>query len=890
MLERFLAILSGLIYRHRWHFIWPQVTLAALSIIYTSQSLGFKTDRSDLVGAEKEYHRLFLEYVKEFPNQDDMAVVVESDSIEKNRQFVLRLGRRLEAETNMFRGVFYRRDLQSLGNKSLLLADVESLKKIRSALREFQPFLENFASVTNLQSLFSQINDHFRTARERSAAQQESLIGSLPVLEQILSQATYSLRNPGMPPPPALAAAIMSPEAIQEMHITYLNGRIFLVVAQPADAKKPTPAIERLRKLVDEVRREVPGVSVGVTGEQVLAFDEMEQAQTDTMWASVLSILGVALVFIISYRETGRPLKAVLSLGFGLCYTMAFTTATVGSLNILTITFLPIVVGMAIDYGVHIVSRYEEELRKGLDEQDAIRIAMSKTGCGVVTGAVTTSAAFFAMGLTDFQGIKDMGIIIGGSLIVCLFPMLTVLPVLLLGGKQNVIDHSLPQVIPLPSRLEVLWLRRPAWTLLIVVGLTGVAALELRHSGKNVDYNLLNLQSQGLPSVEMALKQINQASNSVLFAAVMVDDLDEARALQQAFLKLTNTVAKVESIAMRVGEDASEKVPVIRDIVATIAPMQFSKPDPAAVDVRELSQTLYSFQGYVGAALNVLKDEQKPELVRLLSRLHETITELRREMLSNGEATGQLALFQRALLDEVKYSIGGLGQQVVSDQLAIADLPATLTERFVGVTGRHLLQVYPKGNAWDREVQGKFVAEVRKLAPKVTGTPVQLWEYTDLLMRSYVMAAVYAMAMVLLVVLLQFRSLVCVGLAVLPVVFGAIWTVAVALWLGCPFNPANIMTLPLVVGVGVTNAVHVLIRFEEERSAHILARSTGKAIFVCAMTTMVGFASLMIADHRGISTLGALMTLGTGCCLLGALIVMPTLLSLLGRTGWVLKR
>ncbi len=890
MLERFLAILSGLIYRYRWHFVWPQVTLAALSIFYTTQSLGFKTDRSDLVGAEKEYHRLFLEYVKEFPNQDDMAVVVESDSIEKNRQFVVRLGRRLEAETNVFRGVFYRRDLQSFGNKSLLLADVESLKKIRSALKEFQPFLENFAGVTNLQSLFSQINDHFRSAKNQSAAQQESLIGSLPVLEQILAQATYALRNPGMPPPPALAAAIMSPEAIQEMHITYLNGRIFLVVAQPADAKKPGPAIFRLRELVDELRKEVPGVSVGVTGEQVLALDEMDQAQKDTAWASVLSILGVAMVFIVSYRETGRPLKAVVSLFFGLCYTMAFTTATVGSLNILTITFLPIVVGMAIDYGVHVVSRYEEELRKGLDEEESLRIALSRTGAGVVTGAVTTSAAFFAMGLTEFQGIKDMGIIIGGSLIVCLVPMLTVLPVLLLGGRQNVMDHSLPHVMPLPSRLEVLWLRRPVLTILIVVGLTGIAALQFRNADKNVDYNLLNLQSQSLPSVESALKQINQASNSVLYAAVITKDLEEARTLQAALLKLTNSVAKVESLANRVGQEATEKVPVIRDIVATIAPMQFAKPDEAPVNLRELSQTLYSFQGYVGAALGVLKDEQKPELIRLLSGLHDTISELRREMLSNGHAAGQLALYQRALLDEVKKSIGGLGEQVIADQLTMADLPATLTDRFVGVNGRHLLQVYPKGNAWDRDVQGKFVAEVRSVAPKVTGTPVQLWEYTDLLMRSYLIAALYAMAMVLLVVLLQFRSFICVLLALLPVAFGGIWTVAMAVWLDCPFNPANVMTLPLVVGVGVTNAVHVLVRFSEERSPHILARSTGKAIFVCALTTMVGFGSLMIADHRGISTLGALMTLGTACCLLGALIVMPSVLALLGRFGWELKR
>ncbi len=136
-------------------------------------------------------------------------------------------------------------------------------------------------------------------------------------------------------------------------------------------------------------------------------------------------------------------MKATLCLLVGLGYTLAFTTLTVGHLNILTITFVPMLIGLAIDYAVHLITRYEEELRHGKTEQEAITKAMVFTGQGIFTGALTTAGAFLAMYFTNFQGIKEMGIICGGGLLVCLIPMMTILPVMLLRGRQNVLDHQI---------------------------------------------------------------------------------------------------------------------------------------------------------------------------------------------------------------------------------------------------------------------------------------------------------------------------------------------------------------------------------------------------------------------------------------------------------------
>ena len=176
-------------------------------------------------------------------------------------------------------------------------------------------------------------------------------------------------------------------------------------------------------------------------------------------------------------------------------------TVAVGHLNILTITFVPILIGLAIDYGVHLISRYEEELRHGKSEEAALTKAMVFTGQGIFTGAFTTAGAFLAMGFTDFKGIQEMGFICGGGLLICLFPMLTMLPVLLLKGRQNVIDHDSGDQDERRARIENLWLRRPVWVTCITTVICVLCAFGIRKV--YFDYNLLNLQSAGLPAVEL---------------------------------------------------------------------------------------------------------------------------------------------------------------------------------------------------------------------------------------------------------------------------------------------------------------------------------------------------------------------------------------------------
>lgn len=576
----------------------------------------------------------------------------------------------------------------------------------------------------------------------------------------------------------------------------------------------------------------------------------------------------------------------------GLAYTLAFAMLTVGHLNILTITFTPILIGLAIDFGVHLVTRYEEELRYGRTNQEALTKAMSFTGQGIVIGALTTAGAFLAMGLTHFKGIREMGIICGGGLIVCLVPMMTLLPALLLRGRQNVIDHQLAQT-ETRARIENLWLQRPVLVITMTAVLCALAATQFRKV--YFDYDLLNLQSAKLPAVVFLQKLFKSADKSLVYCAVVANSLDEAVSLEKRIEMLPSVAADgVDSLSEPLRENQTEKLKLVVQIKQEVALLQFNPPDLKPVNLYSLSSTLYSLYGYLGAALDDPRVND-PDLKRQFTSLRQAIEDLRRTMLQGDDSTlsiheEKLGRFQESLFANLRETFQALRNQNDRAPLRAEDLPQSLRDRFIGVTGKYLLLVWPKDDVWQRDNQEKFVRDLRTVDPNVTGTPVQLYEYTSLLKESYEQAALYSLAAIAIMVFLHFRSFGSVILALLPVAIGSIWLGGLMGFFNIPFNPANIMTLPLVIGIGVTNGIHILNRFAEERTPGILARSTGKAVLVSGLTAIAGFGSLMLAKHRGIHSLGCVMAVGIATCMIAGLTFLPALLNLLGRWRPLIKQ
>jgi len=332
---------------------------------------------------------------------------------------------------------------------------------------------------------------------------------------------------------------------------------------------------------------------------------------------------------------------------------------------------------------------------------------------------------------------------------------------------------------------------------------------------------------------------------------------------------------------------SDEKLRLIGQIKHELAPLEFGVPDTSPVDVYAFSRTLYGLYGYLGAALDEVSSGD-PELTKQFVVLRQAIENLRKMMLQGdsqalAEHADKLARFQQALFTDMRATFQLLQNQDDRAPLHADDLPRAFRDQFVGETGKYLLQVYAKEDMWQRTNQEKFIADLHPLDPNLTGTPVQLYEFEELLKNSYIQAAWYSLAAIVLLVWFHFRSFGSVILSLLPVGIGTLWLAGLMGWLGIPCNVANIMTLPLVVGIGVTNGVQILNRFAEERTPGILARSTGKAVLVSGLTAIAGFGSMTIAKDRGIHSLGCVMATGIAACMIAGLTFLPALLNLLGR-------
>jgi predicted RND superfamily exporter protein len=224
---------------------------------------------------------------------------------------------------------------------------------------------------------------------------------------------------------------------------------------------------------------------------------------------------------------------------------------------------------------------------------------------------------------------------------------------------------------------------------------------------------------------------------------------------------------------------------------------------------------------------------------------------------------------------------------------SLADLPEGLVSRFVAPTsGRYLLKIFSKADIWDMEAMEKFVADVRSVDPEATGNPLQTYEASRQMKRSYEQAAWYALAAILAVLYIDFSglrySLLLSGLwytllALVPLGLGMLQTFGVMGLLNIPLNPANMIVLPLILGIGVDDGVHVVHDFRRQKGRYRMSPSTASAVLITSLTTMVGFGSLMIASHCGLQSLGRVLTIGVSCCLFSSLVMLPAILAWLTR-------
>jgi hopanoid biosynthesis associated RND transporter like protein HpnN len=919
--------------------------LAGVSAYIVITRLEYHTQRSDLMGEHSESLKRWKQFVAEFGDDDDMVVVVRGQDPEQMKQALEAVADQVSDRPEQFDRLFYKVDLRHLQNRALLYLSADQIHQIQIDLQSMQRLLGPGEYGWQLCTLGSMANEarlrlgklpRIPVVPGRPHEDEESSRQSVAIYATV-AMANEARLGPEKPPPSAEQQALphedeefyrqlnaickaaaseverpthhpnpwtsmVGGQADQQNLMSepqyFFNGdrsMAFLLLRPVKAAESFTPAqasVTALRDIVGRVRDSYADVEIGVTGLPVLETDEMLASQRDTKTAGWMALAGVLVLGLVFFRGIRYPLLAMVTLIFGTIWAAGWLTVTVGHVNILSATFAMMLIGLG-DYGAVWIANYEQARRHGADVPAALRFTARTIGPSIFMAGLTSSLAFFAAMLADFHAVTELGWIAGCGVQLCVLSTYTTLPALLrLTDRRGVLPQAADSLRVFDPRghhhrsaedAPPSWLpglaRRPGLVAGVCLAITlvlGAFAWRIQY-----DHNLLHLQASGLESVQWETALINGTSGATWHAVSYTETPEEALARKAEFEKL-DCVSRVVDLASLIPADQDRKMEQLRDIqqrLQFLPPREFKFSQVFPTAPRALTDEINRLL----PALEVHSGLRSP----LLDELSDNLRDLRGKIqaLPSKTATARLRAFDHQLVMGLIDNLHQLRDVATPAPIVLEDLPASFRERYLGKDGKWLLRVFAKQSLWDYEPLQHFVDEVRTVDAEATGKPFGTLEGLRGMKSSFLWSAVYATLVIVLALVLGFRSIKCLLLLMVPLVMGALITLGTMALCGWPLNPANVIALPIVVGVGVVNAVHVMHDYllRRGRPGYCLNRAIGKGLLVSALNTVLGFGTLMISSHRGLVSLGFMLALGVFCCMAMGQVFLPAVLNLLSR-------
>ena len=871
LLGRLLVAWTRVCLRQPWLVLLVAVATAAASAAWTAGHLGYKVSRTDLLDPDSDYNKLWIDYIREFGEDDDAVIVVEGPSRADVIPVLEELSRQVADEGGLFRSVLHEVDLSRIRSKGLHYLSPADLEAIDRFVERTQPILDGGWTQLRVGTLVAGLAG--QVAAGQAQAGEPPLAAIERFSESLLAGLDAPAPVPGRPaeyvsPWPSMPESLGTLRDLSSEHLLAKDGRLGFVLLRLVKAEGgfagASAATDELRRIIERVGEHHPATTIGLTGLPVMEDDEMRTSQQSMIWASGLSLAAVMLVIVVGFGGVRHALLANAVLVIGMAWAFAWATASVGHLNILSVTFTVTMIGVGIDYGTYYVGRYLEGRRRGLDCEAALLATSGTVGPGILTGAVTTSVAFFSAALTSFVGVAELGLIAGGGILMCCAAELLVLPATLAIVDRSFLGRRIPEPVPVHSWLAPL-MRHPRFVAL--AGMACTMALAGGLHDLDYDHNLLNMQADGLESVAVEKKLLAECDQSVWYALSIADSREQLLE-RKKLLEALPSVERIDEIASLLPVDVELKRPMIERIRQRLATLPERPPEIPVDRLDALGETLAWAQG---------EASKRPGGLRTAWHLERARDSLRTK--GPEECYRSLAAFQQRAAGDLLSRLHALAAVSNSEPPALDDLPPSLVERFVGSSGRHLLKIYGRGDIWNFESLERFVRDVRSVDPRATGNPLQAYEASLEMKRSYEQAGLSALAVILIVLWLDFRSLAHAFLAVLPLGLGMAQMLGLMGLAGIDLNPANLIGIPLIMGIAVDYGVHVVHDCLERPGPYRMSASTANSVLVDALTTILGFGALMVASHRGLESLGRVLTLGVTTCTITSLVFLPAVLT-----------
>lgn len=848
LLERIVRFSTG----RPWLVVLLTLALTASAGVYSVRHFAIDTNTAKLISVDIPWRQDELAYSAAFPQFQNLIVaVIDGSTPEAADQGAARLVAALSRpdETAIKRA--WRPDSDPyLDREGLLLLDKPTLDRTLAEILGRRDMLAGLAADPSLRGLMRLLTGAMQGASQ-DQARFEGMIEPLGKLAGTIEAALagaprpLSWQNLFEPGPGTVA---------QHRRLVLVDPNLDFQALAPGAAATAAVRAAAAKVGVDAAH----GFRFRLTGQTPLADEEFSTVAENYEINLAGTVLAVAVVLFLALRSFRIIFAVLATLLIGLVLTLGVGLLAVDRLNLISVAFAALFIGLGVDFGIQFATRYREE-RRGVDDlRQALASAIRSIGYSLSLAAISLVAGFFSFLPTEFKGVSELGLIAGAGMIVAFLATIIFLPALLVvlrpgREKRDVSTASLVAV----DR----WIEGHRAAVLIGTGALVVAGLPFLTQLK-FDSNPMHLRNAQVESVSTYYDLSRDPETAPETISILAPSLASAGSLADGLRKLPS-VSRVVTFADFVPQDQAEKLDAVAAARRRMAPVLDAAPAPAPTDAENLKA--------IDDALDLLAIAEDQGAPAPMKRFTAALKVLAKATPAVREtAQKELFFYFPALIDRLK---------TVLDPRAVAaaDVPAGIRADWISPAGGARVEVFPKADTDTNAKLEDFAREVRRVAPHATGAPIVVAEAGRTIVRAFVEAGVLAFVSIFLILYIAMRSVKDVALALGPLVLAGVLSLEAAQILGMSLDYANIIALPLMFAVGVAFHIYYLIAWRKGVK-DMLASSLTRAIFFSSLTTGIAFGSLCLSSHPGTAGMGKLLAISLVFTLLAAFIVVPAFL------------
>jgi uncharacterized protein len=850
MINWLIVQIVDLCARHRWPTVILGGVLMIGSALFAVTHFKINTDVEALISPDLPWHRRQVELANAFP-QRAITVVVDGDTAEGAALATDRLANALRSDQTHFREVNRPDTGPSFERDKLLFSSTSDLKQLTAGLTSSQQILRGLASDPSLRGVLTVLTSIVQSGRLTLDQLSWPLSLARQTLEDVLAgrPAVFSWQAllEGHKPPPD-----------QRRHFVEISPVLNFGQLQPGKF-----ATQQIKKTAHDLalKREY-NATIALTGQVPMNDEQFSVIRASAVRDTLAALFGVIVVLWLALRSWKIIAAVLFSLMAGLATTAALGLLLVGSFNLISIAFFVLFVGLGVDFGIQLSVRYRAERHDLGDLRKALKNAAHKAGDPLALAAAATAVAFFAFLPTNYRGLSELGLVAGFGMLIAFAFSITMVPAALtiLDPAGEAAPIGFTRLGPLDDFLQR---HRKA---VIAVTLIAIAAGTPLLFHLRFDFNPINLQNPSSPSVITYRRLQQDPSVTSLDAELLAENIGQANELAKKIVALPQ-VARTTTLTSFIPSDQDEKIAILHDardrLAPALKPLDHQQASSDQADVAAIRTAAAALARVAGDDQGSGAVEAR-EVGSLLNRLADA-----------DAATRDRA--RSAIVNPLLYDLEALRSELSPDRVSLKTLPSDLTRDWVLADGRARLQIVPKGDADDPDVLGSFARAVLAIAPAATGAAISYYESSRTVTGAFAEAGMLALVAIAVLLYLALRRVGDVLLTLIPLLVAGATTLEISVVWGLRLNFANIVALPLLLGVGVAFKIYYIMAWRAGKT-HLLQSALTRAVVFSALTNAVAFGSMWASDYPGMSSMGKLMALSLVCTMAAAVLFQPVLM------------